>query len=210
MTRSLFALSAWSLFALVAFGWRTVVQLRRHGDAGWRIRPGGGVVAVAAHLSFVASLVLSLAAPVASLALGAPHLPGGIPALAEGGAVGAVAGFVGAGAMVGGGLLAVTAQVDMGASWRIGVDEAERTELVTHGSFTLVRNPIFSGMFLAVVGLALLVPSALALGAAVTAIVGLELQVRRVEEPYLRATHGAAYRRWAARTGRFVPGVGRA
>ena len=38
---------------------------------------------------------------------------------------------------------------------------------------------------------------------------GLELQVRAVEEPYLLRTHGDAYRAYAARVGRFLPGVGR-
>jgi protein-S-isoprenylcysteine O-methyltransferase Ste14 len=43
----------------------------------------------------------------------------------------------------------------------------------------------------------------------VLVIASLEIQVRRVEEPYLLATHGEAYRRYASRTGRFVPGLGR-
>jgi protein-S-isoprenylcysteine O-methyltransferase Ste14 len=38
---------------------------------------------------------------------------------------------------------------------------------------------------------------------------GMELHVRRVEEPYLHWAHGDAYRDYAARVGRFVPGVGR-
>jgi protein-S-isoprenylcysteine O-methyltransferase Ste14 len=37
----------------------------------------------------------------------------------------------------------------------------------------------------------------------------LEIQVRLVEEPYLLRTHGDAYREYAARVGRFVPGLGR-
>jgi len=36
----------------------------------------------------------------------------------------------------------------------------------------------------------------------------IELQVRLVEEPYLTAKHGDSYRDYAARVGRFVPGVG--
>ena len=31
----------------------------------------------------------------------------------------------------------------MGESWRIGVDDHERTELVTRRAFRLARNPIF-------------------------------------------------------------------
>jgi protein-S-isoprenylcysteine O-methyltransferase Ste14 len=49
-------------------------------------------------------------------------------------------------------------------------------------------------------------PSVLALVALVVAV---ELQVRAVEEPYLRAMHGSAYAAYAARAGRFVPGIGR-
>ena len=36
-----------------------------------------------------------------------------------------------------------------------------------------------------------------------------QIQVRLVEEPYLRRVHGDAYRRYAASTGRFLPWIGR-
>ena len=36
-----------------------------------------------------------------------------------------------------------------------------------------------------------------------------KVHVRVVEEPYLSRTHGDAYREYASRVGRFVPGVGR-
>ena len=36
----------------------------------------------------------------------------------------------------------------------------------------------------------------------------LQLQVRAVEEPYLRSVHGDAYGTYAAATGRFLPGIG--
>ncbi len=37
----------------------------------------------------------------------------------------------------------------------------------------------------------------------------MQVQVRAIEEPYLVRTHGAAYTGYAARTGRFLPGIGR-
>ena len=40
-------------------------------------------------------------------------------------------------------------------------------------------------------------------------MIALEIQVRLVEEPYLLRQHGDAYRNYAARVGRFVPGLGR-
>ncbi len=104
---------------------------------------------------------------------------------------------------------ALLAQLFMGDSWRVGVDESETTELVTGGLFAWVRNPIFSFIGLSVLGLVLLVPNALSLLAALLTVVGIEAQVRAVEEPYLQRTHGESYRRYAARVGRFVPGLGR-
>ena len=101
------------------------------------------------------------------------------------------------------------AQMAMGASWRIGVDPSERTELVTGGVFRLSRNPIYTFMIVAWLGFALLVPTWLALVAGVLLISGLELQVRLVEEPHLLRTQGEPYRAWASRVGRFLPGLGR-
>jgi hypothetical protein len=60
--------------------------------------------------------------------------------------------------MVGGFALTVAAQLEMGDSWRIGVDPGERTGLVESGLFARVRNPIFSGTLLGSLGLMLAVP----------------------------------------------------
>ena len=96
-----------------------------------------------------------------------------------------------------------------GASWRVGVDPGERTALVTDGPFALVRNPVFAALLPAAAGLALMVPSPIALAALAALVVAVELQVRVVEEPHLLRAHGPAYRAYAARVGRFAPGVGR-
>ena len=41
------------------------------------------------------------------------------------------------------------------------------------------------------------------------AIAGIQLQVREVEEPYLRRVHGHTYRDYTTRVGRFLPWLGR-
>ena len=105
--------------------------------------------------------------------------------------------------------LATWSQLAMGRSWRIGVDEAERTDLIIAGPFRVVRNPIFSAMALASIGVALVVPTVVALVGAIAVIVGIETQARFVEEPYLLRTHGRAYGRYTEDVGRFVPAVGR-
>jgi protein-S-isoprenylcysteine O-methyltransferase Ste14 len=104
-------------------------------------------------------------------------------------------------------LWVVLAQVQMGSAWRVGIDRAP-TALVTGGPFRLVRNPIFSGMALALLGLVLVTPSAWTVAGFLFFAWVLALQVR-LEEEHLLQLHGEAYRRYAARVGRFVPGVGR-
>jgi protein-S-isoprenylcysteine O-methyltransferase Ste14 len=101
------------------------------------------------------------------------------------------------------------AQLGMGASWRIGVNHEERTDLVTGGWFSVIRNPIYTAMIVGWLGFALLVPTWLSFLAPLLVALGLELQVRYVEEPYLTRTHGEEYRAYGARVGRFLPGVGR-
>ncbi|MEB2346173.1 MAG: isoprenylcysteine carboxylmethyltransferase family protein [Deltaproteobacteria bacterium] len=191
------ALALYLVFLALAFGLRGWLQWRRTGDAGFRF---GGLTASGAEragsLLFVLSLGLGLAGPVLELL-------GALPALEPlrrplAGTLLALAGIAGT----------LYAQLEMGASWRVGVDPSERTLLRTGGPFWLVRNPIFSFMILASTGLALLVPNAASLGALLALLAAIEIQVRLVEEPHLARVHGEAYARWASRTGRFVPGVG--
>ena len=103
----------------------------------------------------------------------------------------------------------VYAQLDMGDSWRIGVDPSETTTLVRSGVFGWVRNPIFTAMMTFGLGIALVTPNLVAIAGLCCWSITIELQVRVVEEPYLLTVHGDAYRDYLASVGRFVPGVGR-
>ena len=197
-----FALVVALLYALATFGLRTIIQLRRTGDSGWRMGGPKTPASAAAHLSLSLSPLLILVGLVLEVtgsgAAGSWDVPGG--GAREGlGLVLVAAGVV----------LTVAAQLDLGASWRIGVDEEERTDLVTDGLYRWMRNPIFTGMGLFLVGQAVLVPNPWTVAGAVLAIAGIEVQTRLVEEPYLLTTHGAAYTGWASSTGRFLPAVGR-
>ena len=95
-------------------------------------------------------------------------------------------------------VLVAVAQLQMGSSWRIGVDLGERTELVRTGLYTEIRNPIYTGMVAFAVGQALLLPSGWTVAAVVAMTVGVQIQVRAVEEPYLVVAHGPAFARWAS------------
>jgi protein-S-isoprenylcysteine O-methyltransferase Ste14 len=103
--------------------------------------------------------------------------------------------------------LIVVAQAQMGASWRIGIDRAP-TGLVTAGLFRHIRHPIYSGLFALLVALVLLTPSPWTIMGA--AWLGSLIAIQaRLEERHLEAVHGSAFRVWAARTGRFLPAIGR-
>jgi protein-S-isoprenylcysteine O-methyltransferase Ste14 len=179
------------VFYFTAFGLRSLWQWRKTGKTGFAgVRPGAGFLERGAAALMTIALLLAPLAPW----LGAP--------------LWTERAWFGLGLAAVGIVLTLLAQLQMGASWRIGVDESERTELVTTGVFAWVRNPIFSAMLLASIGLALAVPTPLALLLPLLLLLALELQVRLVEEPYLQRTHGVRYRAWAAETGRFLPRLG--
>jgi len=195
------ALALYVVYLMLAFGLRTLIQLRRTGSTGFHGLGGRpGSAEWTAGVGFTAALLLGAAAPVLALL----DVVEPISALDTGGLhlVGLLLALAGIGSTF-------YAQVAMGESWRIGVDPGERTQLVTSGPFALVRNPIFAAMLPTALGLTLLVPSWVALAGLAGLVAALELQVRVVEEPYLLQVHGDAYARYAARVGRFVPGVGR-
>jgi protein-S-isoprenylcysteine O-methyltransferase Ste14 len=181
------------------FGLRAWLHRRATGDSGHRFsRPRAGGAEWWAQLLFGLALVLGAVAPV----LAATGVAGPVwtrPRTQVAGLVVALAGFA----------AVVAAQHAMGRSWRVGVDPGERTELVTGGVFGLVRNPVFTAMVTASAGLTAMVPSVPQFLALACLVAAVELQVRVVEEPYLRRVHGAGYGDYTRRVGRFVPGVGR-
>ncbi|GAA3717111.1 isoprenylcysteine carboxylmethyltransferase family protein [Microlunatus aurantiacus] len=149
-------------------------------------------------IGFAAAVVIGLVAPWLATAGLLPVW--NIPLLVAGlGALAAAAGVQ----------LGVTAQQAMGRSWRIGVDQAETTALVTDGPFRLVRNPIFTALMMIQAGTATMAPTWLSLLGAVLMTAACQIQTRLVEEPYLLRRHDTAYPAYAAEAGRFVPGAGR-
>ena len=193
------ALVLYAAGLLAAFGLRTVWQLRRTGRSGWVgvSRRGGPAARMGAAL-FGAALLAGLFGVLAP-AVGAVQVVSAGPGPAGVGLALTVAGLV----------VVLVSQAQMGVSWRIGVDPGERTSLVTGGVFGWTRNPVFTGMVMVQVGVAFMVPSWWSMVAVLLLVAAVQLQVRVVEEPYLRRVHGRVYRGYAARVGRFVPGVGR-
>ncbi len=194
------ALALYLTWVALAFGWQTIRQQRRTGDTGLRLAARPGTAQWWAKLGFIAAMTLGLAAPIAALTGLDNIAPLDHAWLRAAGIVVAAAGIA----------LTAAAQRSMGAAWRIGVDPDERTPFVTAGAFGLVRNPIFTAMLITATGLTMIIPNIVSIiGLAIT-VVALELQVRLVEEPYLRELHGDRYSEYTATVGRFVPHIGRA
>ncbi|MEI7445884.1 MAG: isoprenylcysteine carboxylmethyltransferase family protein [Burkholderiales bacterium] len=97
----------------------------------------------------------------------------------------------------------VAAQHQMGRSWRIGIDEARGTELVTRGLFAWSRNPIFLGLRTTMLGLFLVLPCGATLALGVAAELLMQVQVR-LEEAHLAARHGERYADYARTVARWL------
>ncbi len=94
------------------------------------------------------------------------------------------------------------AQTQMTKSWRIGIDKKNKTKLVTHGLFSVSRNPIFLGIMLANIGLFLVIPNAFTLLIIALSTISINTQIR-LEEEFLKKEFGNTYltyfnkvRRW--------------
>jgi protein-S-isoprenylcysteine O-methyltransferase Ste14 len=187
----------------IVFVWRPWLQRRRHGTWGivvFKGNPGQnlrdamlvvlpvlllGQAAVAAW--WPDALALSeadrRAAPGARIALGIVLLFGGL-------------------------LLQAAAMLDLGASWRIGIEEGARPGLVTSGVYRFSRNPIFLALLAALAGYMLLLPTLLSAAILIGAYLAIRQQIAE-EETYLARTYGEQYREYARRVGRLLPGIGK-
>lgn len=97
----------------------------------------------------------------------------------------------------------LVAQAQMGASWRIGIDSANHTELVSKGLFSVSRNPIFLATRLAMLGFFLVAPNAATLAILAAGEVVIQVQVR-LEEKHLAGLHGAAYELYCSKVRRWL------
>ena len=93
------------------------------------------------------------------------------------------------------------AQFQMSNSWRIGIDEENKTKLVTEGIFSISRNPIFLGMIISVLGLFFIVPNALTFFLTLTTYIVIQIQIR-LEEEFLQKQHAQDYVNYKLKTKR--------
>ena len=199
MNPSLAVAAAIAAFFLLGLVWPTVRTRRRIGRwpvtlhrAGTRVER---LIGRGMGLVFLGLLAWGVLLPVAGPErLGVWAVPSFVPA-------------AGWGLMVSGLFVLLVAQAQMGSAWRVGID-SEPTALVSSGLFSVVRNPVFTAMGAMLLGLALVTPSAWTVLGFLYGATLIALQTA-LEEEHLVRLHGEAWRTYASRVGRFVPGVGR-
>ncbi len=102
-----------------------------------------------------------------------------------------------------GDLIFLTSVVCMKDSWRAGIPDKDKTELVTSGIYKFSRNPAFLGFDFMYIGVLLLYFNPLTAAFSLFAIVMLHLQILQ-EEKFLAATFGAAYEDYKKRVFRYL------
>ena len=168
---------------------KVLAQKRR----GIRTRQIGRRKEKSIHTVEVLMSIATLGAPMAqlmSIAFGWSHLP------ANARFTGFLMGLLGDGIF----LLSVLCMKD---SWRAGIPDKDRTELVTTGIYRYSRNPAFLGFDLMYAGVLLLYGNLLTLGFSVFAMVMLHLQILQ-DERYLVHAFGAPYQAYCRQVFRYL------
>ena len=88
-------------------------------------------------------------------------------------------------------------------SWRAGIPDKDKTELVTTGIYRYSRNPAFLGFDLQYVGVLLMYGNLLTLAFSLFAMVMLHLQILQ-EERYLTNVFGAPYQAYRSHVCRYL------
>lgn len=100
-------------------------------------------------------------------------------------------------------LLFITAMLYMRTSWRVGIDKATATDLVTDGIYRFSRNPAFVGFDFMFIGLSLTYLNYVTLLVCLINIIFIHLLIRQ-EERHLESVFGDTYRNYARHTPRYI------
>lgn len=98
----------------------------------------------------------------------------------------------------------IIAVLTMRDSWRAGVPQTDKTELITNGIYQLSRNPAFLGFDLLYIGILLMFFNWILCILTAFAIVMYHLQIVNVEEDFLLTTFGNEYVQYRERVCRYL------
>ena len=96
---------------------------------------------------------------------------------------------------------------DLGTNWSITLQVREGHRLIAHGVYRRVRHPMYQSLILIGMGMALVLPNAVAGPAYLVAMLLLFAFRVGPEEQMMRDAFGPDYDAYAARTKRLIPGI---
>jgi protein-S-isoprenylcysteine O-methyltransferase Ste14 len=182
-------------FVSLAIILRMLIQYHYTGDHGLRLaKPGSPYIEVIPGSVFVLSFVIS-GVLISLNYFGLFPVENTWPALVDF-SIGLL-GFTGI-------AITLVAQMQMGRSWRIGVDQKERTDLKVGGLYSKSRNPIYLGILIYWLAICICFPHPAMWLCAIVCWVSIEVIVRKIEEPYLRKVHGDAFEDYYRGSNRYL------
>lgn len=92
----------------------------------------------------------------------------------------------------------------MGREWRMGIDPAEKNNLLVTGPYAYVRHPIYALQQALAIASAIAVPAPIMFIVAALEVILLSWEAIR-EERHLTSVHGDVYRNYMRSAGRFFP-----
>ena len=97
----------------------------------------------------------------------------------------------------------ITAMITMRDSWRAGIPQGEKLQIVTKGIYRVSRNPAFLGFDLTYIGASIAFGNIVLLFLSMVAVIMMHLQIIE-EERYLETTFGGEYLTYKNRVGRYL------
>lgn len=94
--------------------------------------------------------------------------------------------------------------LEMGDSWRVGIERQSKPQLVQSGIYGSIRHPIYSSAILTLFGVFLMAPNWVFAAAWVCITIAVAVQAPR-EERFLQEFFGSSYSEYTSKTGRFIP-----
>lgn len=99
-------------------------------------------------------------------------------------------------------LLFIKAMIDMKNSWRVGIDKATKSNLITIGAYQFSRNPAFVGFDVMFIGLVITYPNLLTLFIVSLNVISLHLLILQ-EERHLLESFGDNYSEYMKKIPRY-------
>jgi protein-S-isoprenylcysteine O-methyltransferase Ste14 len=87
---------------------------------------------------------------------------------------------------------------------------ADHSRLVTSGLYSFSRNPFYTGLYSAILGIFLMIPDGLFLTSFLALVFIQHYRIIHLEEPYLSGLLGETYVGYCQRVGRYISILGRA